>query len=445
VHTTRDQARAIVIPGQEDKRLVRFESRLYGELCMQHQRVGLFVSAKAGELERKLGSTERSIQKIVALNDEDGITPRRQRKLIKYERALLEIGDDISALQRFVNAQIEAFRKILKKYRKWTGSTELGARFREKILRSPNSFTRLHFDGLQNRYDAILCGLRDAIGLDSDSSAPISPVQPARQTDYLQQQHHFGEEPATYRRTNQPRYWNEYDDGSDCGNDDDEYVIYITPEDDDDDWTFPGLAYLTNILTLPYDKARTWFSGRHDIGEQKRYADDDIDTDNERRHLLSAGDGGLATDTDYGSDDNAPSSSSSIYGTLWFERQQHRQARHVQNRERILRWTSRGSFAAALVLLVVEVLMLGTGRPEVDIAVAVAALASLFFAGAGLWAGSWLRDDGIFQEHTPSPEAKLMSWAIFVVSLLLNVFVLGVVASNMGDLMRLWGPSVEGA
>jgi SPX domain protein involved in polyphosphate accumulation len=55
VHTTRDQARAIAIPGQDDRRLARFESRLYGELCAQHQRVGLFVVSKAGELERRLG------------------------------------------------------------------------------------------------------------------------------------------------------------------------------------------------------------------------------------------------------------------------------------------------------------------------------------------------------------------------------------------------------
>jgi len=55
-HTTRDQARAIAIPGQEDKRLARFENGLYAELCRQHSRLGLFVATKSGELMRKLGA-----------------------------------------------------------------------------------------------------------------------------------------------------------------------------------------------------------------------------------------------------------------------------------------------------------------------------------------------------------------------------------------------------
>jgi hypothetical protein len=467
VHTTRDQARAIAIPGQDDRRLARFESRLYGELCAQHQRVGLFVVSKAGELERRLENTARSTQRIIALNDQDGIAPRRQRKLIKYERALLEIGADISALERFTNAQVEAFRKILKKYRKWTGSTDLGTRFREKILRSDNSFTRLRFDGLCARHDDILATLHGAVGLDSDSSAPISPVQPSAAAaeaaaippSPLERRARFDPDPVACTRG---RYWNEYDDGSDCGNDD-EYVIYITPEsdDDDDDWTIPGLAHLTSVLTLPYERARMWFGGR---GRNRRHGehnppssgDDDADA-NERRHLLSSA--GHATDTDYTSDDNVPSSGSSVYGALWIDRQREahraRRTRELRARERVLQWASRGSFAAALVLLVVEVLMLGTGRPEVDLAVAVAAAASLSFAVVGLWAGgSWARErvsdrEALFLGEredvlaaaaamtAPTPEARLMRWAAFVVAVVLNLMVLAVAGNNLGEFVRL--------
>lgn len=54
VHTTRDQATAIVIPGHPDTALAKFEDELYLELCRQHDRVDLFVSSKADELSRRL-------------------------------------------------------------------------------------------------------------------------------------------------------------------------------------------------------------------------------------------------------------------------------------------------------------------------------------------------------------------------------------------------------
>jgi len=55
VHTTRDQATAIAIPGQPDKSLRAFEDGLFLELCKQHDRVDLFVKSKAGEVTRRLG------------------------------------------------------------------------------------------------------------------------------------------------------------------------------------------------------------------------------------------------------------------------------------------------------------------------------------------------------------------------------------------------------
>ena len=54
VHTTRDQASAITIPGQKDTALQRFEADFYDELCRQHDRVGLFVATKADEINRRL-------------------------------------------------------------------------------------------------------------------------------------------------------------------------------------------------------------------------------------------------------------------------------------------------------------------------------------------------------------------------------------------------------
>lgn len=53
-NTTRDQAKAITIPGQPDTHLAKVEDELYNELCAQHDSAGLFVSAKADEITRRL-------------------------------------------------------------------------------------------------------------------------------------------------------------------------------------------------------------------------------------------------------------------------------------------------------------------------------------------------------------------------------------------------------
>lgn len=42
---------------------------------------------------------------------------KRQRRFAKYERELLRCGEELLALSRFANAQVVAFRKILKKYK----------------------------------------------------------------------------------------------------------------------------------------------------------------------------------------------------------------------------------------------------------------------------------------------------------------------------------------
>lgn len=54
VHTTRDQATAIAIPGQPNTALTKFEDEFYAELCRQYDRVDLFALSKADEISRRL-------------------------------------------------------------------------------------------------------------------------------------------------------------------------------------------------------------------------------------------------------------------------------------------------------------------------------------------------------------------------------------------------------
>lgn len=65
---------------------------------------------------------------------------------------MIKAGDEIKSLARFTATQRTAFRKLLKKYKKWTGSSELEDRFRDEVLDSLKSFTKLDLGPLLDEY-----------------------------------------------------------------------------------------------------------------------------------------------------------------------------------------------------------------------------------------------------------------------------------------------------
>jgi hypothetical protein len=54
VNTTKDQARALAIPGQADTALERFEDLFFDDLCSEHDRPDLFVKSKVDEINCRL-------------------------------------------------------------------------------------------------------------------------------------------------------------------------------------------------------------------------------------------------------------------------------------------------------------------------------------------------------------------------------------------------------
>ncbi|KAI9873773.1 MAG: hypothetical protein M1830_010614, partial [Pleopsidium flavum] len=125
VRTTRDQAQAISIPGQENEGngLQEFENELYAELREQHQRIDLFVQSKSGEIKRKLNHLHKQVVQLARHNnfgEQSWISMRQLEKYSKVEEAVLKAGEEIQSLSRFVGAQRLAFQKLLKKYNKWT-------------------------------------------------------------------------------------------------------------------------------------------------------------------------------------------------------------------------------------------------------------------------------------------------------------------------------------
>ena len=53
-----------------------------------------------------------------------------------------------------------AFEKLLKKYKKWTSSSELGQRFHREVLGRPTSFTRKDFEPLLTQWAEVLAAVR---------------------------------------------------------------------------------------------------------------------------------------------------------------------------------------------------------------------------------------------------------------------------------------------
>ncbi|KAM6508556.1 hypothetical protein FSOLCH5_011552 [Fusarium solani] len=167
----------MAIPGHQDTTLHKFEDSLYMELCRQHDRLDLFVASKAAEISRQLDHISKSIHRWIS-NSRDQLSAytsfKCQRRLVKYERQLVRRGGDIQSLSRFANAQGIGFRKIIKKYKKWTGSTTLGSRFNENVLTDPKSFTRRDFTALHTKCNKISFTLHASAAAVSKPGSPGS-------------------------------------------------------------------------------------------------------------------------------------------------------------------------------------------------------------------------------------------------------------------------------
>ncbi|EXJ77424.1 hypothetical protein A1O3_09650 [Capronia epimyces CBS 606.96] len=126
------------IPAQGKSRWEELENQLFKLLSAEYDNVTLFLRSKQGEIERRLAHVEKQVgiaRRAVQGNalDKPILQARRYRQLVKD---IEEIGDEIQNLARFAAVQRTAFRKILKKYRKWTGSTSLQTRLEVEVFSS---------------------------------------------------------------------------------------------------------------------------------------------------------------------------------------------------------------------------------------------------------------------------------------------------------------------
>ncbi|KXS97818.1 hypothetical protein AC578_10531 [Pseudocercospora eumusae] len=163
-NTTPGKGKTVSVPGKRDDKLQDFENALFHILADQHHRIDLFVRSKAGEIQRRLDHSKQQLRSLAArrtLNSDSRIPVSRLERYGRLENGVIKAGDEIKSLARFTATQRTAFRKLIKKYKKWTGSAELEDRFRDEVLDDPKSFTKLDLGPLLDDYSATRQSIRD--------------------------------------------------------------------------------------------------------------------------------------------------------------------------------------------------------------------------------------------------------------------------------------------
>ena len=116
-----------------------------------------------GEITRRLIHLKEQASQLTRQHKaaiQNQITVRRLEKCSRVEGNVLKAGEQLQSLARFISVQRQGFRKLLKKYQKWTGSRALEEKFRFEVLSQQNSFTQLDLHPLLNEYIDVLAEIR---------------------------------------------------------------------------------------------------------------------------------------------------------------------------------------------------------------------------------------------------------------------------------------------
>ncbi|RMD42394.1 hypothetical protein DV735_g2717, partial [Chaetothyriales sp. CBS 134920] len=126
------------IPAAGSHRWQPLEDDLFPILRDEHNNVALFIKSKQGEIDRRLAHLDTQVK--IGQNSVDNgpldrpvLQARRYQRLVSHAEA---IGLEIDQLSQYTAVQKTAFRKILKKYRKWTGSSALQDRLNAQVFSS---------------------------------------------------------------------------------------------------------------------------------------------------------------------------------------------------------------------------------------------------------------------------------------------------------------------
>ena len=165
-HTSKPQTRAISIPGNrvDAPSSDTFEEELFDTLCEQHERINLFVTSKLGEIQSRLTNAHRELARLNSryhVPKRKSIPARAAEKFSTVEGQVMLAGEELQLLSTFVAIQNQGFVKLLKKYKKWSGSEQVEHRFDREVRRRPDSLAKKDLTPFLSRYSAVLAAVRE--------------------------------------------------------------------------------------------------------------------------------------------------------------------------------------------------------------------------------------------------------------------------------------------
>ena len=177
-HTTTGNGKAVAIPGAGDDSAKNTEDDLFNILKDQNERITWFVKSKVGEIKRRLGHLDHQIKKFASKKHAGSNREVSIKRLERYghiETDIIKVGEEIKSLSRFIGVQQTAFRKLLKKYKKWTGSLDLGERFNKEVMQSEDNFTKTDLHPFVAQYEELLDNVRTLYNEHVNTSATSRP------------------------------------------------------------------------------------------------------------------------------------------------------------------------------------------------------------------------------------------------------------------------------
>ncbi|KIV88749.1 hypothetical protein PV10_08400 [Exophiala mesophila] len=177
--TSAGHAVPLDIPSHGKSRWEELDTQLLKLLQDEYDNITLFLRSKQGEIDRRLSHLEKQIaiaHRAVAQDalDRPILQARKYQRLVKDSE---EIADEVQNLARFAAVQKTAFRKILKKYRKWTGSTSLQTRLDVEVFSSDK--LRTDYSDYLLRLSDLNLTLHQTLASPMLTGKPGNPIQQA--------------------------------------------------------------------------------------------------------------------------------------------------------------------------------------------------------------------------------------------------------------------------
>ena len=151
---------------------------MYAFLYAEHEKVDLFLKSKVGEVKRRL---EHLGCQTSRLDKQRGVEPAQKRMSVRrverysqLESDLLRVGEVLQSLSTFATAQRTAFSKLLKEYKRWTGSSRLETRLRIDLFQKSDCLAP-NFSSLLSQHTKILAAARASFDMNATRRLIQSP------------------------------------------------------------------------------------------------------------------------------------------------------------------------------------------------------------------------------------------------------------------------------